>query len=93
MNGNSPLTEKFLRSRHLLKKSGTQLFITHPQISQVPTVNAETYDKEIERNARMCRLVRAQKHKFVFLIQLKTDRFELFQIDNRQKHKQNVNVD
>ncbi len=65
INGNSPLTEKFLRSRHMLKKAGTQLFITHPQIIQVPTVNAETYDNEIKRAAQFCRVVRAQRHKFV----------------------------
>ncbi len=67
INGNSPLTEKFLRSRQMLKKGGTQLFITHPQITQVPTVNAETYDHEIKRAAQFCRLVRAQRNKFVHL--------------------------
>ncbi len=65
LNGNSPLTEKFLRSRQMLKKAGTQLFITHPQIIQVPSVSAETYDDEIKRAAQICRLVRAQKHKLV----------------------------
>ena len=49
----------------MLKKAGTQLFITHPQITQVPTVSAETYDNEIKRAARLCRVVRAQKHKLV----------------------------
>jgi len=47
----------------MLRKSGTQLFITHPQISQVPLVSAETFDNEIKRAARICRVVRAQKHK------------------------------
>jgi hypothetical protein len=65
LNGNSPLTEKFLRSRQLLKKAGTQLFISHPQIIQVPLLSAETYDNEIKRAARICRTVRAQKHKLV----------------------------
>ncbi|CAF0806928.1 unnamed protein product [Adineta steineri] len=63
LNGNSPLAENYLRTSHMLKKAGTQLFISHPQISQVPTVNAETYDKEIKRTAQFCRIVRAQKHK------------------------------
>ncbi|CAF0864620.1 unnamed protein product [Adineta ricciae] len=63
MNGNSPLTEKYLRSRHMLRKAGTQFFISHPQINQVPTVEAETYGKEIKRTAQFCRIVRAQKHK------------------------------
>ena len=65
LNGHSPLTEKFLRSRRMLKQSGTQLFITHPQISQVPSISIESYDNEIKRAARLCRIVRAQKHKFV----------------------------
>jgi len=65
LNGNSPLTEKFLRSRHMLRKSGTQIFITHPQISQVPLISAETFDNEIKRAAQICRVVRAQKHKLV----------------------------
>ena len=69
MNGNSPLTEKFLRSSHMLKKAGTQLFITHPQVTQLPLASAETYDNEIKRAAHICRTVRAQKHKSVeFLI-------------------------
>jgi hypothetical protein len=67
LNGNSPLTEKFLRSRHMFKKAGTQLFISHPQITQVPTVSAETYDDEIKRAARFCRVIRAQRHTFVLL--------------------------
>jgi len=67
LNGNSPLTEKFLRSRHMLKKAGTQLFISHPQITQVPTVSAETYDDEIKRAARFCRVIRAQRHTFVLV--------------------------
>ncbi|CAF4537303.1 unnamed protein product [Rotaria sp. Silwood1] len=63
LNGNSPLTEKFLRSSQMLKNTGTQLFISHPQIIQVPSVSAETYDNEIKRAAKICRIVRAQKHK------------------------------
>ncbi|UJR25363.1 hypothetical protein I4U23_006713 [Adineta vaga] len=63
INGYSPLTEKYLRSRHMLKKAGTQFFISHPQISQVPTIEVETYEKEIQRTAQFCRIVRAQKHK------------------------------
>jgi hypothetical protein len=68
MNGNSPLTEKFLRSNRMLKKAGTQLFISHPQITRVPLASAESYDNEIKRAARICRLVRAQKHKLVLFI-------------------------
>ena len=49
----------------MLRRSGTQLFIPHPQIAQVPSVSAESYDKEIKRAARICRLVRAQKIMFV----------------------------
>ncbi|CAF2036866.1 unnamed protein product [Rotaria magnacalcarata] len=63
LNGNSPLAEKFLRSSHMLKNSGTQLLIPHPQIIQVPSVSAETYDEEIKRAAKFCRIVRAQRHK------------------------------
>ncbi|CAF0729979.1 unnamed protein product [Rotaria sp. Silwood1] len=63
LNGNSPLTEKFLRSSQMFKNTGTQLFISHPQIIQVPSVSAETYDNEIKRAAKICRIVRAQKHK------------------------------
>ena len=62
LNGYSPLTEKFLRSSGMMRQAGTQLFIPHPQISQVPTVNVETYNDEIKRAARICRLLRAQKH-------------------------------
>ena len=61
LNGYSPLTEKFLRSSNMLRKSGTQMFIPHPQITQVPSINAESYEKDIKRAARLCRLVRAQK--------------------------------
>ncbi|CAF0971123.1 unnamed protein product [Rotaria sordida] len=63
LNGNSPLTEKFLRSSQMLKNTGTQLYISHPQIIQVPSVSAETYDNEIKRAAKICRIIRAQKHK------------------------------
>ncbi|CAF2747926.1 unnamed protein product [Rotaria sp. Silwood2] len=63
LNGNSPLAEKFLRSSQMLKNTGTQLFISHPQIIQVPSANDETYDNEIKRAAKICRIVRAQKHK------------------------------
>jgi hypothetical protein len=52
----------------MLKKAGTQLFITHPQIIQVPSVSAETYDNEIKRAARICRVVRAQKHKLILFL-------------------------
>ncbi len=65
LNGISPLTEKFLRSSHMLKKAGTQLFISHPQISQVPAASGETYDSEIKRTAHFCRIRRAQRHKLV----------------------------
>lgn len=68
LNGYSPLTEKFLRSSRMLRKSGTQYFIPHPQITQVPSFSTETYDNEIKRAARICRLVRAQKHKFVSFV-------------------------
>ena len=62
LNGYSPLTEKFLRSSGMMRQAGTQLFIPHPQISRVPTVSVEAYDDEIKRAARICRLLRAQKH-------------------------------
>ena len=65
LNGYSPLTEKFLRSSHMLRKAGTQMFVPHPQITQVPSVSAESYEKEIQRAARLCRLVRAEKNLYV----------------------------
>jgi len=74
----------------MLKKAGTQLFITHPQITQVPSVSAETYDNEIKRAARICRVVRAQKHKlvlFFIIIHLMTKKFF---IENKLNNKHNV---
>lgn len=65
LNGRSPLTEKFLRSSRMLRNVGTQLLIPHPQIVQVPSINVETYDDDIKRAAKFCRIVRAQRHKLV----------------------------
>ncbi|CAF1085286.1 unnamed protein product, partial [Didymodactylos carnosus] len=63
LNGNSPLTEKFLRSSHMLKNAGLQLYIPHTQITKYPPKHLETYDDEIERAAKICRMVRAEKQR------------------------------